>query len=347
MYYIIYKMNNIFLILLVLILIMYYLNKKNNDNFHEDIRAKQKSKRNIDYLDDLLKFADNSSHSSSNGKFNLDFVEAQFHNDYRDTITGFNNIAPSQKQVFNMANVPVNFSNPNPLEVKKLISDFIKELNNNIMNEVPDYRTANSGWDELLQDKKCESGWEKSMKSLGLPKSIYPDPAKKSKVKIIKLDHVEKYETEDEIKYACFLFLKKSNVEDILVIKVSFVLDKRIINEERMFFEERNTETRVILEEIYILGYMTEKGVGRSNHPRDKFYNFYDLEKDGILDDKEILRQLNKKLAERHRETQRFDNNLDDQFRELKTQTPHLSNFNSYQTTQTIYDDLLKPRNYS
>jgi hypothetical protein len=325
---------------------MYYLNKKNNDNFHEDIRAKYKPKKNIDYLNDLLKYADDSSFEGSNA-YNLDFVEAQFHNDYRDTITAFNNIAPSQKQVFNIANVPATFSNPNPVEVRKLVRDFLKELNKNLYTEVPDYRTPSSGWDEPLEDPKCESGWDKSMKSLGLPKSIYPDPAKKAKVKLVKLDHVEKYETEDEIKYACFLFLKKPNVEDILVIKVSFVLDKRNINEDRLFFSERITETRVILEEIFILGYMTERGVGRSNHPRDKFYNFYDLEKDGIMDDKAILKQLNKKLAERHRETQRFDNSMDDQFRLLKTEAPNIGNYNSYQVTQTIYDDLTKPRYYS
>lgn len=339
-------MNNIFLILLLVILIMYYLNKKNNDNFHEDIRAKHKPKKNIDYLNDLLKYADNSSFEG-NDVYNLEFIEAQFHNDYRDTISAFNNIAPSQKQVFNIANVPVNFTNPNPSEVKKLLYDFLKELNKNIINEVPDYRNPNTGWDEPLEDLKCESGWDKSMKSLGLPKSLYPDPAKKQKVKLIKLDHVEKYETEDEIKYACFLFLKKPNAEDILVVKVSFVLDKRNINEDRLFFDQKNIETRVILEEIFILGYMTERGVGRNNHPRDKFYNFYDLEKDGIMDDKAILNQLNKKLAERHRETQRFDNTLDDQFRLLKKESPNISNYNSFQVTQTIYDDFTKPKYYS
>ncbi len=347
MYYIIYKMNSIFLIILVVILIMYYLNKNNNDNFHQDIRAKYKPKKNIDYLDDLLKYADNSSNSVSSTPYNLDFVEAQFHNDYRDTITAFNNIAPSQKQVFNIANVPVNFTNPSPTEVKKLVYDFLKELNKNVYNEVPDYRKPSTGWDEPLEDPKCESGWDKSMKSLGLPKSLYPDPAKKAKVKLVKIDHIEKYETEDEIKYACFLFLKKHNIEDILVIKVSFVLDKRIINEDRLFFDKRTTDTRVILEEIFILGYMTEKGIGRENHPRDKFYNFYDLEKDGIMDDKAILKQLNKKLAERHRETQRFNDNLDDQFRMLKEGAPNIDNYNSYQSTQTIYDDITKPKYFS
>jgi hypothetical protein len=339
-------MNDIFLILLVIILITYFLNKINKDNFKKDVKQKKKSKKNKDYLKDLLKYADNTSYEGSNA-YDLDFIEAQFHNDYRDLITAFNNIAPSQKQVFNIANVPAKFTNANPTEVKKLIFDFLKELNKNLLRDVSEFRTENTGWDEPIEDPVCESGWEKTMKSLGLPKSIYPDPAKKAKVELVKLDHIEKYETEDEIKYACYLFLKKTNVNDILVIKVSFVLDKRNINEDRLFFNSNNTETKVILEEIFILGYMTEKGVGRNNHPRDKFYNFYDLEKDGMMDDKAVLKQLNKKLAERHAETQRFDNSLDDQFRKLKTDTPNLGNYESFQATQTIYDDLTKPRYYS
>lgn len=342
-------MSNIFIMILLVIFVLYVINRSNNnkDTFHQDVRAIYKPKKNIDYLDELLQYTnDNQSLYSSDA--NLEFVENQFHNDYRDTITAFNNIAPSQKQIFNISNMPVDFTNPNKSEVKKLVNDFIKELNQNIIKEVPDYRTANSGWDEVLEDPQFkENGWEKSMKALGLPKSVYPDPAKKSKVKVVKIDHIEKYESEDEIKYNCFLFIKKCNVEDILVIKVSFVLDKRIINEERLFFNKKLTETRVVIEEIFILGYMTEKGIGRNNDFKDRFYNFSNLDKDGILDDKEIISQLNKKLAQRSAETQRFNDTLEPQFRDLKLGAPHLSNYNSYQATNTIYDDLLKNKKFS
>ena len=277
----------------------------------------------------------------------MEFIEAQFHNDYRDTLTAFNNIAPSQKQIFNINNLPLDFSISKHSEVTKLINDFMLELNKNVKNEVPDYRTSNNGFDELMPDKQMKTGWDKQMQELGLPKSLYPDPAKKGLITLLKVDHVEKYETEDELKYVCYLFLKKINVEDILVIKVSFVLDKKVVNLERTFFYEKPIETHVVLEEIFMLGYMTEQGVGRTNDFRDKFYNFGNLEKDGIMDDQEIMKQLNQKLMMRHMETQRFDNTLDDQFRQLKLQAPHLSNYNSFQVTQTIYDDLSRPRNYS
>ena len=340
-------MYNIIAITLLVFLIILFLtrNYKRKDKFHQDVRSKYKPKRNTDYLDDVIKFADNTPLYDDN--YNMEFIEAQFHNDYRDTLTAFNNIAPSQKQIFNINNLPLDFSVSKESEVRKLVKDFMNELNKNIKNEVPDYRNYNNGFDELMPDKQMKTGWDKQMQELGLPKSLYPDPAKKAIISLLKVDHVEKYETEDELKYVCYLFLKKINVEDILVIKISFVLDKRVMNEERTFFNEKPIETHVVLEEIFMLGYMTEQGVGRTNDFRDKFYNFGNLEKDGIMDDQEIMKQLNQKLMVRHMETQRFDNTLDDQFRQLKLQAPHLSNYNSFQVTQTIYDDLSRPRNYS
>ena len=122
------------------------------------------------------------------------FIEAQFHNDYRDTLTAFNNIAPSQRQTFNLAHLPVAMSNlkPNGNETNGIIKDFISELNENIIGVVPDYRVINSGWDEQLIEPEFKSGWEAHMEKLGLPKSLYPDPAKKALVELIKVDHIEK-----------------------------------------------------------------------------------------------------------------------------------------------------------
>ena len=352
-------MSGFLIVLLIIVFMFYYLNciKNNNtnnniDSFHQDIRGKSRTKSNIDYLDNLLNYTENnySSLGAKNKTNNMgEFVEAQFHTDYRDTLTAFNNIAPAQKQIFNIANLPLEFTNPKKSETFKLIDDFIKQVNKNIETEVPDYRKANTGWDEPIVDQKLETGWEREMKNLGLPTSLYPDPAKKSPIKLIKLDHVEKYETDDEIRYICYLFIKKNDnsVKDILIIRVSFVLDKKIINEDRLFFNQRPTETSIVLEEIFVVGFMTNKGVGRDNQLRDSFYNFSDLEKDGMLDDSKIIKQLNKKLSDRYQQMQKFNNSMDHDFREIKKDAPDISNYNSYQSTQTIYDDMLRPRTYS
>lgn len=353
-------MNNniIFLILLIVILVILYNIKSSNNNnisnntkqepFHNDIRAKAKNKRNVDYLNDLLKYSE-----TYHEKINPEFVEMQFHDDYRDALTAFNNIAPSQKQIFNIANLPVKFTNPPITEVKQMVNDFVYELNRNIHEEVSDFRNNNTGWDELAQDKQESSGWDKAMANLGLPKSLYKDPAKKGIIRLIKIDHLEKYESEDEIKYSVYLIMKKKGVEDQLVVKVSFVLDKKLLNDERnVFLMESDTKSNssvklsAVIEEIFILGFMVKQGIGRSNRPRDKFYNFKALEKDGILDQDAIISELNLKLKERSRERDSFLRNLDDETLQQKIDTPNLANLQSYQATQTIYDDILSPRRY-
>lgn len=305
--------------------------------FHEDIRAKSRVKSQGSYLDSL----------NNNGE-GLDFVEMRYHTDYRDTMTAFNNIAPSQKQIFNVANQPVVFTNPHKKEVKNLVEDFIDELNRNIIEFVPDYRTNNSGWDEPLQDKKeGKDSFAKFMNSLGLPGSLYDNPAKKAPVELIKIDHVEKYESDDEIKYLVYLFVKKPNVKDQMVVRISFVLDKRIINIDRNFFDNhKESRLSAIIEEIFIMGYMVPVGVGRINRPRDSFYNFQMLEKDGIVDQEQIIKQLNRKLKERSAERDSFNKNLDQDTYNLKTGAPNLMNYESYQATQTIYDDFNNPRTF-
>ena len=344
-------MNNniIFLILLIVILVILYNIKssKKEEPFHHDIRAKPKNKRNVDYLNDLLKYSE-----TYHEKINPEFIEIQFNDDYRDALTAFNNIAPSQKQIFNIANLPVKFTNAQTNEIKQIVNDFIYELNRNIKEEVSDFRNNNTGWDELAQDKQEKSGWDKAMQDLGLPKSLYKDPAKKGVIRLIKIDHVEKYESEDEIKYATYLILKKKNVEDQMVIKVSFVLDKKLLNDERVVFmvdsDKSNNSVKLsaVIEEIYTLGFMVRQGIGRSNQPRDKFYNFKSLEKDGILDQDAIISELNMKLKERSKERDSFLRNLDDEVLQQKLEVPHLANMQSYQATQTIYDDILSPRRY-
>jgi hypothetical protein len=325
-------MNSFFIIVLIVIFVIYYLTK-NNDNFEEN-KTKNKLKKR-DYLHDLLKFRNKIKYNNNVNLSNLYFVEAQFNNDYRDTITAFNNIAPSQKPIFNLMQEYVKFTNPRHKEVNKLINNFIIDLNENIMTDVTNYLTTNSRWDEVLEMPKCESGWDKQMKRLGLPPNLYNNIVNKEKIKLIKLDHVEKYETKEEIKYVCYLFIKKPSVKDILIIKVSFIINK-------------TKTTNVIIEEIFIVGFMTDKNVGLNNNDNnieDKFYNYENLNNnDGMINDQEIINQLNIKLEERHRHTQNFDNTLDKQSRLFKEEIPQMNNYNSYQVTQTIYDDILKPK---
>lgn len=303
------------------------------------------------YLNELSKY----TLENMDKYINPIFVEGQFHNDYRDTITAFNNIAPSQKQIFNQANIPANFTNPPINEVKKLVKDFMRELNKNVLSSVPEFRNKHSGWDEVMPEKNVESGWDKHMKSLGLHASLYPEPAKKSKVKLIAIDHVEKYEVDDEIKYVCYLYLQKKNIMDQLVIKVSFVINKRETNLDRKFFDTENVHDteNVIIEEIFILGHLAVDGIDKTNSKPDQFYNFKNLENQGIIDQKTIIKELIKKYKDRSKETgynasingfnaslANFNGPLDPETKQFRDGVPNTMNTKSYQATQTIYDDL-------
>jgi hypothetical protein len=245
----------------------------------------------------------------SNGEDDKYFSETQFHNDYRDTITAFGNVAPAQKQLFNRSNFPVKFVNPKLSEVKELVRGFIKEVNKSVKNNVPDVMNSNSGWDEMMPEQNVKSGWDKQQEELGLPCSIYNEPAKKGKVKLIKVDHIEKYATEEQIRYVTYLILQKVKVKDQMLVRVSFVLDNLI--DERQFFTDSDRKghkstVTVNIEEIFILGYLTDAKMGAKGK-KDDFYNFEGVEKDGMMDQAEILRQLNQKYKDRQQNASTFD----------------------------------------
>ena len=346
-------MKNIDIVLIILLLVILYnimkKSKPTKEKFHQDVRGRLKTRANLEYLDDLLRVTHDDDYQKK--KMNPEYLEVQFHNDYRDAITAFNNIAPSQKQIFNQGNLPVNFTNPSTKEkvIVSIMNDFIREVNNNIVSEVTDSRNGNSGWDEAIPDPKVESGWDKHMKQLGLPASIYPEPAKRGKVELLKIDHAEKYETEDEIKYVIYFIITKKTTEDQLIARISVIYDKRDISEERQFFNrdpEQNMGS-LIIEDIFIIGVLVQQGIGRVNQLRDNFYNFKSLENNGMIDQEKLIKELMNKFNQRMSEVNHFNSILDDEAREHRLGVPHLSNYNAYQNTQTIIDDMTKERIYT
>ena len=58
------------------------------------------------------------------------------------------------------------------------------------------------------------------------------------------------------------------------------------------------------MEDIFVVGFMTNHSYGSQNvSMRQDFYNFENVEKDNIMDQHEIFRQLRKKYADRQIET--------------------------------------------
>ena len=272
---------------------------------------------------------------------NPNFLDMQFHNDYRDVITGFRNLVPDRKQLFNLANIPLQYSEPDPSEVKYMITDFLKVLNININTSVPTHRSCNSGWDEVIPDPAVKkTGWEKIQESLGLPTSLYEKPEGKSKVVLVAVNTVQKYETEDEIKYVCDIVLQKLNVEDQIVIKAHFVQDKRPLNDENMFFKKDPIQMKVHVENIFIQGYLSNYGAdAKMQYDNDevKYFDYDKMEYNQLTDPKEINKILMKKYKQRTQEMEQRNAMLDEEGQEFHRTLPHIYNFTNIMGTKTLF----------
>ena len=237
------------------------------------------------------------------------FQEMQFHQDYRDTMNAFNLMCP-QKKAFNKADLPLlNAEKPTDAEVKPFVQKFVKELNKTVKNNVYDLAAQKlNSWDDNMPNVgnteiSKNTSWDKFQKELGLPTSIYPEPAKRAGVKLLKVDRVEKAETDTEVRYSIYLILQKKNVDDQMLVKVSFVTDKKDVNLDREFFDKDKNEysTSVIIEEISILGFMITQGFGKggsdkqSATARETLYEFDGFTDGRMISEKEVVKQLNEK----------------------------------------------------
>lgn len=352
----------ILIIVFVLYLIFQYKPSIKNENItHNSFIKNNKPEEmfgdiedNKDYLGEIIKDnkkqkikKNNNNNNKDQNNNNYTFVEAQYHTDYRDTITAFNNIVPCQKPMFNPASLPTNRSILEPKQVKKIVTDFIKQVNDDIINEVPEYRNKNSGWDEPIVEKKIKSGWEKQMESLGLPSSLYPDPAINDKIKLISIDFAEKFETDSEIKYVVYLFIKKKNVKDQLFIRINFIENIKDINEERDFFNNKNIKKQleIYIEEIFIIGYMTidtENTQDTSGKKPEDFYKFDNLENQDILDQGVIVKELIKKYKQRTQEMNNFNADLYND-NKMSVGKPKIMGLNS----NDLVGELFNERSYS
>jgi len=322
---------------------------KNVNNFNSN----RKIFKDVDadtIIDDVIKWDDKYDYGIiKKDLVKPNFMNNKFHNDYRDVITALNNLVPDRKQLFNLANIPLNYSEPEVDEVKKLLVDFITVLNENLRSEVPTVRNPNSGWDEAIPDPRIKSGWEKVQNSLGLPGSLYEEPALKSRVKIIDVEFVQKYETDDEIKYSIRLIIQKENVDDQMLIKASFVQDKRELLNEDNFFKLKTIEMRIIIEELFILGYYSDFGHDMKNqfdHEREKYYDYNRLEHNNLVDPKYVQKILMDKYRQRTEEMEHRVAMLDEEGQAFHKHLPHTYDFASYKNTRTIFDDMNETKHF-
>lgn len=358
-------MNTSFLIKLIIIAFIFYLlvslffpNNYNNSKYNSSKKLTNDTNLNnsskyiddnisIDDIDNYLMFNNVNSNYVKIDK-NNNFIDIKFHNDYRDVLTSFDNLTPDKRQIFNLANRPITYSEPNTKEVKNLVNHFVDILNNDIKNNVDNSYNSNSGWDEKIPQKKIESGWEKIQKSLGLPTSLYHDPKGKSSINVVNIDSVEKYEYDKEAKYKVKLVLQKSNSNDQLIITINFVVDKHHVNPDNFHFDYKLYYNTVI-EHIYIIGYLSNSGIDNNiyssnNINSSKFKNLYkdfqNMEHSDLTDPKKVQQVLLDKYKQKNKEISYRNSLFDEEGRVFHNDLPNVYDYDNIKNTQTIFDDM-------
>lgn len=298
-------MFTVFIIILIG-LIMFVILKKFKENKNDD--NSDDTEDNYDYIDEITMDEVDEIDDIKQGKnkyvVHPYFVEMQFHNDYRDVLTAFDCVVETGRPLFNRSNQPVNSVALKKSEIKNLLRAFVKTLNRNIKNNIKNEANLDYGWKNVIPNKTVkETGWEKQMIALGLPPNIYDETAKKSSVRVIRIDRVDRFETESQIRIDIYMIIQKINVSDQMVLKVSFVMDKNDLNADRDFFKNNpDIDLNIHVEQVAIIGYLTDQSYGSTKNYFD-FYSFENVEKDNIMDQHEIFRQLRKKYADRQIET--------------------------------------------
>jgi hypothetical protein len=307
-----------FILLLIILLVIYiylsgyhnsFINPKKNNNVAKKLNGKYLNcqKRNKERMEkngnfyvhnDDSKYFDKMITTSQKCEVLPYFVEMQFHNDYKDVSTAFDKMTETTgKPLFNRSNEPVKYT---PLTIDdgiEFISTFLNELNNVLKNKVADVADLENGWNNVQDNPNVENGWEKQMKQLGLPPNLYNKGSKRDNVVLVRIDKVDKFETDSQIRHDVYCIIQKESALDQMVVKVSFLMNRHDLNNDRNFFnDDKTVDLNINLESVFVVGFMTDHSYGSENkNTRQDFYTFENIEKDGMMDQDEIFKQLKKK----------------------------------------------------
>ena len=259
-------------------------------------------------------------------------LNIKFHNHFRDIMTAIDNMLPVQKEIFNRSNIPISYSSADYKTIKLIALDFIVTLKNQL-KRLPDERNSNSGWDEALPDPNIKSGWDKFTNNIGIPSSLYEQPAKNENIYLIDIFNNEKHETEDEIRYITTLIVGKETVDDQILIKIAVVLDKRC---------NTGKKQKVVLEEINIIGYLSDYGDSNDpeKNPKEPFYEFSQLTKNDVINNHEILLELERNFVRKMDSVQTMLGTTEPDTRIFGSELPLKSTLESHKVTRSIVDDM-------
>jgi hypothetical protein len=274
----------------------------------------------------------------SQNKLNKFFMETQFNDSYRDVMTAFNSICPDQKILYNLQSLPVttvmyDLRKELPPAVKKLVDNFINKLNQtiktlpesvDILNTYNNYLPMTANLKKYVENK----GINKFYKDIGVDYNLYADTPPNAPVELIQILGARREFTEAETKYIITFAFKKilESVSDQMKITVHFVLKNDPLEADNMFSKTITPKLtqQVAIEFIFTDGYYTNdynadydcygngdksKNAG-NNDGDDNFYSFDALNKDTMVSDNQVIKQLNKKLREHAIEMSNFNVNI-------------------------------------
>ncbi len=310
--------------------------------------------QNINLIDQMLKSKKKASkhkvkQSKSSDKLyipckklNKFFVQSQWNDSYRDTMTAFNIICPDQKSFFNLQVLPVTSTmydlgskTPPPFEFIKLTTQFINKLNETV-KKLPESVEVVNNWNNYLpltsQTAKYvqDKGINKFYKEIGVNYNLYADTPPNSPVELIQYTAMTREFTEAQTKYIVSFVIKKilKSVDDQLKITVHFVTKNDPEESVNMFgkhFEPSqkiNSLQQVAIEFIFVDGFYTNEfdyDYDCAAQPTKKFsnidgddqyYSFDALGTSHLTSEHEIIKEFNKKLREHELEMNNFNINI-------------------------------------
>lgn len=323
--------SNILLICIILF-ILYNLYFRMSEPFadlppQKKVSKKQKEKLKLnEVMEDIEEWERENEPKAHFIRFNEKFVDAQYHQDYQDIINTFGLIVPTKRQIFNVGNRPLKYSEPQPVEANKIVLSFLQKLNEVVCNNIK------------MPDKP-ENSWVNYQKALGLPVLHDKENVNYKKLFLVGITKVRKYAIDDEVKYSVEFAIQKEGVKDQLLLKVDFIQDmKEFVNEDNLFREKLPGHVRI--EQIFTLGVLSDTGLYPDFNPGNNHYSFNEMEVNNMTDPKyvknELMKHYNKKMEEMEYRTAMldengrvFDQNIFDK----------IHRYPAYQTTQTIFDD--------
>jgi len=194
-------------------------------------------------------------------------------------------------------------------------------MNYDIENNVSEYMHIGSGWNDKNKKKRIKNGFETQMEKLGLPSSIYNEPASKAPIKLIKIRNSEQHMTDNQIRIVVSIVVQKPNVRDQMIVKILFFMEKDTNYDERNNFFKvdlngDNDTQNVIIEQVFVEGFLTDEDIPETKI--DKFHEYGDINfTNGTLDQKKILNTMWTKHKERIEEFKAFKNTVSQEDKDL------------------------------